>query len=427
VGDSNEGSTDSETQPGAPADSGDPKEEPNDSTPSDDAKQSADDAVKSSDDSADAPEEPKDSPQDSSIAKDSASVALPVTARDEAVHAPNDSIGSISVGHPSVGFLFNGVRMPKDPKWVVTAPQHAWGTEETTQGIAHCIARVHEQFPMTPPAIIGSISPEHGGPAPPHKSHRSGRDADVYFYRLKPAKWYVAAKAEDLDRSRTWALLKCFITETDVDFVLIDRKPQAWLEEYALSIGEDPAWIQEIFHGSGPYPHPVVQHVPGHVAHMHVRFVSPIARERGRYAYDRLVEQGHLALVSKEERVIVAKGDTISRLAEKYRVSVEQIKKLNQLDSGVIRLGQVLIVRQAEDLRGARDPIVIPARRLPEVVRSNRAKSMAALVEVEREARAAIENPERDTGSKRATSTHASDSNAGQLPRSPSRSATEAR
>jgi penicillin-insensitive murein endopeptidase len=247
----------------------------------------------------------------------------------------------------------------------VSAPQHAWGTEETVTGISHCIERVREQFPATPPVFLGSISPKNGGFAPPHKSHQSGRDADVYFFRQPGAKWFKAATEADLDKPRTWAMLKCFISETDVNFVLIDQHPKAWLEEYALSIGEDPAWINEIFHGVGRYPNPVVQHVPGHVAHMHVRFVSPIARERGIFAYQTLVDQGHIVLRTKELQHDVVKGDSLQKLAELYNTSVDQLMKLNQLESDVIKVGQKLKIEQRIDLHAARDPIVIPPRHPP--------------------------------------------------------------
>jgi LysM repeat protein len=277
----------------------------------------------------------------------------------------SQTLGAISVAHPHAGFLINGVRMPKDNRWVISAPQHAYGTEETIAGIAHCVQRVRDQFPMTPPVMLGSISPKGGGAAPPHISHRTGRDADVYFFRQTGAKWYKAAKEIDTDLPRTWALLKCFISETDVEFVLIDKLPQSWLEQYALSIGEDAAWVNEIFHGVGKYPYPVIKHVPGHVAHMHVRFVSPVARERGRFAYESLVQQGHITVPSKEVVHEVVKGDSLSQIAEQYKTTVEELTKLNKLDSNVIKVGQKLTIKQRVELRAALDPIVIPPRHSP--------------------------------------------------------------
>jgi hypothetical protein len=281
-----------------------------------------------------------------------------------------DAIGSISVGHPHAGFLLNPVRMPKGKQWVISVPQHAYGTEETIRGLIRAIHRVHELFPGSPPVFIGSISPEGGGPAPPHVSHRTGRDVDVYFYRTPGARWYTPATADDLDRARTWALLKAFLTLTEVEFVLIDRSVQDLLEPYALSIGEDPRWIAEVFHGDGTIQSNLVKHVPGHREHMHVRFVSPIARERGRAAYDRLVLQGHIERPIREVRITVARGDTLAAIADTHHTSIEAIRERNQLAGVTIQPGQVIVIDEQTELRGAHDPVVVPQRQLPSAARS---------------------------------------------------------
>jgi murein endopeptidase len=284
---------------------------------------------------------------------------------------PSDSmqqIGSISVGHPHAGYLFNGVRMPAGQQWILSAPDLSWGTRETIDALIHCIRRVNEQYPDSPRVIIGAISAQGGGPLPPHKSHRTGRDVDVHFYltRRTPKVWYEPATRENLDRARNWALLRALITETDVEMVLIDRSVQALLEEYALSVGEPAAWVQDIFHG-GPTSSSLIKHVPGHTGHMHIRFVSPVARRRGCELYDQLVRQGHIQLPTRELLHEVASGDTLLRLAHRYGVEVEQLQRLNGLESTVIKVGQTLKVHERVDIRGARDQVLVPPRRLPQV------------------------------------------------------------
>ena len=286
--------------------------------------------------------------------------ASPLSAR------ATETIGSLSVGHPHAGFLINGVRMPEGPHWSIGLPREAYGTDETIQNLVHCIGRVNEQFPGTPRIVIGTISAERGGALPPHKSHRTGRDADVALYYID-GKWHwnQPAGPDNLDRARSWALLRAVITETDVEFVLVDRAVQALLEEYALSIGEEPAWIHEIFHGTDPNTGPLVKHVPGHTAHMHIRFVSPLARERGRLAYDQLVEQGHVQTPWREIEHTVVAGETLTGLARTYGTRVDAIRDANRLESEEIQVGQELRIKQREDIRGARDPIVVPARKVP--------------------------------------------------------------
>lgn len=298
------------------------------------------------------------------------SPAAPTAAADPNPAVPLDPmqrLGSISVGLPHTGVLVNGVKMPKDDAWILSIPDHAWGTDETVESLAHALRRVAAQFPGGPKAILGSLSAEHGGPLPPHKSHRTGRDADVHVYLTErdPRRYYQPATADNLDRPRCWAFLRTLITETDVEMILVDQSIQDLLLEYALSIGEDPAWLDDIFRGSGRPYGDLIKHVPGHTGHFHVRFVSPYSRRRGVEMYDRLVEQGRLEPPSRELSHTVAPGDTLIGIGRRYGVSASQIRAANALDSSLIKVGQVLRVQEPVDIPGARDPVRVPARRLP--------------------------------------------------------------
>jgi hypothetical protein len=277
--------------------------------------------------------------------------------------------GSISVGHPSAGFLINGVPMPRGTQWVVTAPRHRWGTQETIDALILCIERVHRQFPGSPPVMLGSISARGGGRLPPHKTHRTGRDADVYFFRKPGANWAQAATREDIDLPRTWALLRCFITETDVDHILIDRNPQQWIKEYALQLGEPASWVESLFSDTSEQASTAVRYAPGHVAHMHVRFVSPIARRLGVALYDRLERQGYIKGSNIALEHTVRHGETLGEIAKKYQTSPKAIQRRSGLKSTRLTPGQKLRVLQRVRVRDAKTPVTVPPRRLPPVVR----------------------------------------------------------
>jgi len=283
---------------------------------------------------------------------------------------PIGSYGPISVGHPSAGFLINGERMSTGDGWVLTAPGHAYATAETIEQLRHCLTRVRVDHPGSPRVMLGSLSGKGGGRIPPHDSHRTGRDADVYFFRSAGGTWHQAATREDIDLKRTWALLKCFITDCDVDFVLIDRTVQGWLEAYALGAGEPAAWIRDLFHDAHPGQDgrsnlAAVRHAPGHVAHMHVRFVSPEARRLGIALYDRLIREGYVKSPRKALRHRVVRGDTLGGIARRYRTRVATLRELNELKSTRIQVGQWLVIAPEVTLRGAKDAVRIPPRRTP--------------------------------------------------------------
>lgn len=283
---------------------------------------------------------------------------------------PIESYGPISVGHPSAGFLINGERMPAGDGWVLTAPRHVYATAETIEQLRHCLTRVRADHPGSPPVMLGSLSGKGGGRIPPHDSHRTGRDVDVYFFRQPGATWHQAATREDIDLKRTWALLRCFITDCDVDFVLIDRTVQGWLEAYASGAGEPSAWVRDVFHDAEPgrdgrASQAAVRHAPGHVAHMHVRFVSPEARRLGIALYDRLVREGRVKAPRAALSHRVVRGDTLGGIARRYRTRVATLQQLNGLKSTRIQVGQRLLIAPEVTLRGAKDAVRIPPRRRP--------------------------------------------------------------
>ena len=68
-------------------------------------------------------------------------------AKRSATAKPLASYGSISVGHPSAGYLVNGKRMPPGDGWVLTAPKHVYATSETIEQLRHCLTRVRAEHP----------------------------------------------------------------------------------------------------------------------------------------------------------------------------------------------------------------------------------------------------------------------------------------
>jgi murein endopeptidase len=206
------------------------------------------------------------------------------------LNSPSE-LGSASIGEPHRGALFNGTQMPSSRLWEVVDPERAWATDRVIAELAHSIEEVHRRHPNTPTLYIGDMSRQRGGYLRPHRSHQSGRDADIgYYYKTGPA-WYVAADAQNLDCARTWTLLLALLTGGEVEYLFIDHSVAELLRDHATSIGHSPATIHQLFVGDRRQ-RPVIRHTPGHRTHFHVRFYSEVARETGRRLFPLLRRRG---------------------------------------------------------------------------------------------------------------------------------------
>ncbi|HZO12882.1 MAG TPA: penicillin-insensitive murein endopeptidase [Polyangiaceae bacterium] len=278
-------------------------------------------------------------------------------------------IGSMSLGRASGGGLVNGVQMSEGELWTLITPAVAWGTEETINYLKRAIEKVHQSHPGGHKLQIGHLSSRRGGRLHPHKSHQSGRDVDIsYFYRSGSQQlWFKRANIETLDVVRSWAFVRALVTETDVEYIFINGSVQKLLKEHALSIGEDPEWLDSIFEYQSRGRWPIVRHAPGHDTHIHVRFYSPLAQELGRRLHKSLSGKGLVAPVSLYVSHRARKGDLLGNLAKRYGTTVEAIMRANGLRNTKIRAGRTYQIpkKGAAAVVSPSQPTLIPPRRLP--------------------------------------------------------------
>ena len=286
------------------------------------------------------------------------------------------SLGSMSVGSPSAGLLVNGRNAHKSELYDPVAPGTAWATEETLAYLDAALGKVHARIADTPVLQLGDISAQAGGPISPHLSHQAGRDVDMaYFYRGEQ-RWYRRGNAANLDLPRNWAFVRALMTETDVELIFIDHSIQLLLRDYALSIGEDPTWVSGLFGGAGQRA--IIRHARGHATHVHIRFYNPIAQETARRSYPALVARGVVPPVQSFVPHLVKKGETLGKIAKKYNVSVEAIKRANRLKKSLIREKHAVLIpiahpRPAPPSRR----LMFPARRLPPTEPETRATEIS--------------------------------------------------
>ncbi len=94
----------------------------------------------------------------------------------------SEASSSRSVGVPDRGRLREAARLATSEVLRVRDERDAsYGTAELVQLIERAAARVAAASPGAP-LVVGDLSRERGGHLSPHRSHRSGRDADIGFY-----------------------------------------------------------------------------------------------------------------------------------------------------------------------------------------------------------------------------------------------------
>lgn len=275
------------------------------------------------------------------------------------------SLGPLSIGRPGSAILVNGVSLPPSTQWQTAPNADSWGTAETMEAIRIAVDTVCSLFPETPALTIGDISGPLGGRLKRHESHQGGRDVDLgFYYKDGKGSWFAPGVAKNMDLARNWALVRALVVRTDVELILLDRRIQKLLYDYALTIGEDRDFLDHVFQTARGYRDAVVKHLASHRTHYHVRFYSPIAQELGRRAHPMLVELGLVKPPVYTVRHVVRQGQTIGQIAARYGTSTQAIMQANALRTTQLRAGRSyrIPVRRAVP---AYEAIAVPRRILP--------------------------------------------------------------
>jgi murein endopeptidase len=277
------------------------------------------------------------------------------------------SLGPMSLGRIHGGALINGVQMPEGEDWIIRQPNAAWGTQETVDAIGHCISKVRREIEGTPRLYVGHLSRKSGGRFPPHVSHQNGRDVDLGYYYHGSEAWYVPGSQENFDTRRNWALVKCFVTETDVELILSASRLIRAMRDYAIEHGEDPHWVHQIMGGETATLRPIVRHASGHGTHFHVRFFSPLARETGRIMYGILLQSKVISPPRTFVNHRAKRGHTLAYMARRYRTSQHAIRRANRMRGNLVREGKIYRIPRSTGVAKVDqpEPIRVPNRRLP--------------------------------------------------------------
>lgn len=192
------------------------------------------------------------------------------------LHIPASGDTPVSWGRPNDGRLFNGVAMESSPGLRVRNRSRSYGTQRTIDLLQAAGADVQARWPDAPDLVVGSISLRNGGPMAPHRSHQSGRDADLSYYHRGNVELpdFRDMSPEMFDAAKNWHFFKTLIDTDEVRFIFVEYELQGLLYDYARSIGYDDDQLKEIIqYPRGPGdPHGIIRHARGHDNHFHIRF-----------------------------------------------------------------------------------------------------------------------------------------------------------
>jgi murein endopeptidase len=194
---------------------------------------------------------------------------------------------SESIGLATRGRLEGAVPMLDGPGRILKhTPWKGWATAETVIVLDRALRAWSERGPTVQPVLVGNMSSRSGGRLKPHGSHQSGRDVDLGYIQKGPdtkdLNWREMS-SKNLDAGETWKLIETLVATGAVESIYIDSKLQKLLHDHAVehklvSKRDLGRWMEYPRPpGSGS---PVIQHVKGHVDHLHVRFACPKTHSR---------------------------------------------------------------------------------------------------------------------------------------------------
>lgn len=203
------------------------------------------------------------------------------------VAAQDDPTESVSEGTPQRGRLRNAAELPLRGHgfhWETrrrNADGH-YGTEELVHALVNAAGVVADAHPGSD-LLIEDLSRPEGGRIRGHRSHRSGRDADVAYYAqraeggpLNPSRslWFtrslrVRAGRATFDAARNVLLLETLLSDRSIDVSHLFMAPHLQRAVLAAASSEHRARFEQVMRtprGRGMDPH---------ADHFHVRIRCP--------------------------------------------------------------------------------------------------------------------------------------------------------
>ena len=182
---------------------------------------------------------------------------------------PRDDSPSMSIGKPSRGRLLRGVGLTESQVLKVRSPSNRFGTQELVDLLEWAAAQVAETHPGST-MLAGDLSRARGGRLRPHRSHRTGRDADIGFYledlegtpqltdrfvrMRRNGTGRMLENEYRFDVERNWTFIKAVVGQdiVPVQYVMVIRPLKEQLLEEGRRQGADAELLRRVEEVVGP-------------------------------------------------------------------------------------------------------------------------------------------------------------------------------
>ena len=189
---------------------------------------------------------------------------LPLAAPPQPLPTYTAKPGGVAVGPPHRGRLEGGVKLPDNEQlYTIRFEKLCYGTTLAVASIQSAIAGFRRETGYERDLFIGALSRKKGRKLRPHRSHRTGRDADIRLPALPYAEGYKLER-DEIDWPAAWALIDAFARTGEVQMIFLERKLWSRLRRAAMRTGATDDDLDRAFD--------LIHHSKGHTAHIHVRF-----------------------------------------------------------------------------------------------------------------------------------------------------------
>lgn len=202
---------------------------------------------------------------------------LPFDAQHEVTLRPGQTISIPIQFRAPVGFK-EGEQLTSGPGLLSQKTDGSnWGRPQMVHMIRNVFRDMQKHWPRRHPALVGSLSREHGGRLGHHKSHRSGQDVDIGYLTQAAtrAQWGVPG-TDEIDWQRMWFVVDSLERTGQIAAIYMAPVLQRKLYQYAAEHGESEARLQHLFQygPKGSRGDTLIRFAAGHRDHFHVRFVT---------------------------------------------------------------------------------------------------------------------------------------------------------